>query len=343
MIIYQVLKPSQQLKPAGATGGATLAPGRNLLKVNALKNFETTSLRSFSASHSNYDTASIKSDMCNFTDLGALDFTLDDDLGPDDLISDPNNKTARGGGGGGAGATNNVMENFLILDRLNKKQQQRREQLRIKRQQQKLDELRQRQHELEIKALQQHATHLNSASSVAINQNFNNNNNNNNPTTGGPSFRYGAPQQQQQQQHQQQQFNQYQQHSMINLNQQQQMTGNATAIPFQLKYHYQVPATQQLVQFNVSNPSSKFHLIQSNHNLNNSNNSNPSGRLYEMQTPAAGFNYGPGHLSPPPGVVVGGAVHGSFLDLNSNNGQQQQHYQPPIPSVNNLAKYYVRN
>ena len=238
-------------KPIITTGGGG-SGGRSLLKVNALKNFETTSLRSFSTA--NFDTASIKSDISNFTDLGPLDLGLDDDL------ADEPTSAMRAGG--------SVMENFLILDRLNKKQQQRREQLRLKRQQQKLDELRQRQHELELKALaQQHIiSSANAAASPTANSALT-------PTgSGAQPFRYGTqPYLHQQQQQQQSSL----QNSMLNsaatsptsaTNQpQHQLTGNATATPFQLKYHYQ--PTTQLVQFNVSNPS-RVHMIHSNYNLN---------------------------------------------------------------------------
>ncbi len=123
------------------------ANNHQLLKVNSL-NFETSSLKNFasptttSATATNPETSSIRSNISYITDLNMLD-NQDDDQ--EDLIDNSSNKIAQN-------KNKNVMENFLILDRLNKKQQQQREKLRLQRQQQRINELKQKQLELEIKA-----------------------------------------------------------------------------------------------------------------------------------------------------------------------------------------------
>ena len=153
------------------------------------------------------------------------------------------------------------MENFLILDRLNKKQQ-RREQLRLKRQQQRINELKQKQLDLEIKANQQQQQ--------TANYLLNNTLNSNSTLLGSDDARFLTTRNI---------FNSssYDQQSMLNLSsslasisfQQPQSTlcQSIQMPPFQIKCYYQ---PSQLVKFNLS-PSSNLSMRQSStQNINQS-------------------------------------------------------------------------
>jgi hypothetical protein len=295
----------------------------HFLKVHALKNFETTSLRSFSTSNaSNYDTASMRSDISSLTDLGGpLDLTaIDEDLDK----ADSSSTTAQ--------------KNFLILDRLNKKQQQRREQLRLKRQQQKIDELKQKQHELEVKALQQQhqaSNYLISNASLfgagaetaeltgrlappaSTGSLVHSSSLVQTPTSPTMSFNNSGAG--------------FQQSGAYN---------NSTQAPFQLKYYYQ--PSQQLVQFNLNAASPRVHMIQSTANLSRA----PAA----VVTPVRSFYEPGGGLRPAPSVSS--VRTASFVSLSTS---QEVPIAPSavtspapvapspavVPSVNSLAKLYV--
>jgi hypothetical protein len=359
LCIFNIVPNSGQWSGADSSNSKKVVPP-SLLKVHALKNFETSSLRSFSTT-SNYDTASIKSDLSNFTDLGgALDMTTDDDQ---DHLASP-----------ASSSSSTVQKNFLILERLNKKQQQRREQLRLKRQQQKIDELKQKQHELEIKALQQQhqasnylisnanlfggeeqqlaaaamANRFGSSQKPAFLHSSSVVNNNNNSSNASNST--GLEQRQR---------------SLLNLNsaayqqQQQQQTAQVAAAPFQLKYYYK--PSQQLVQFNLNNTtaSPRLHMIQSNSNLNNPPSSSPQA----IASPSVNA-----HATAAPRRYDSVSSFSVTPNNNNNNSDFRRRAsfvnasqdQPPparlvpttkttnataalspVPTVNKLAKYYV--
>lgn len=209
---------------------------------NTVHNLETSSLRNFSTS-SSIDTASIRS---NLTDLNLDDdeFDLMYDETSDGTIDNINSPT-----------NTNAMPNFLLLDRLNKKQQlrQREKLARLKyQQQQKINELKQRQQDLEMKAtsqqqLRQSSLYTNTTptspeatSPVYLSPNRALNQNRFSAVSTSSSL-LGIDQSQQLSPQQQQHQNVY--NSANNLS-------PSPGSGFQLKWQYQPATSSQLVQYN---------------------------------------------------------------------------------------------